>query len=104
MQLPPTCSCGAPIRPEVVLFGEMLPAAAVGRMHRALAKSFDVVFTIGTTSVFPYIAEPVIDQARSGGFAVEINPGDSRVSRLVTHRIRSGAASALSALWDRLEA
>lgn len=104
MKLPPTCSCGGIVRPEVVLFGEMLPAAAVGRMHRAFAQPFDVVFSIGTTSVFPYIATPVIDQARSGGFAVEINPGESAVSRLVTHRIRSGAASALSALWERLDA
>ena len=60
--------------------------------------------SIGTTSVFPYIATPVIDQARTGGVAVEINPGDSSVSKIVTHRIRAGAATALSAIWDRLEA
>ena len=103
ISFPPICACGGLVRPEVVLFGEWLPSAALARMQRALSEPFDVVFSIGTTSVFPYIATPVIDQARSGGFAVEINPGDSTVSRLVTHRIRTGAATALSAIWDRLD-
>lgn len=104
LAFPPACTaCGAVLRPDVVLFGEWLPAGAVARLHRALAEPYDVVFSVGTTSVFPYISTPVVDQVRSGGVAVEINPGDSGVSRIVTHRLRAGAARALGALWDRLE-
>ena len=105
LALPPSCtSCGAVLRPDVVLFGEWLPAAAVGRLRAAMAEPFDLVFSVGTTSVFPYISAPVVEQVRSGGVAVEINPGESGVSRIVTHRLRAGAAAVLGALWDRLEA
>ena len=99
LRLPPSCaSCGALERPDVVLFGEMLPAGAVRTLTAQLARGFDVVFSIGTTSVFPYIAEPVWLARERGGVAVEINPGRSEVSRLVHHRIEMGAAAAMEAI------
>lgn len=52
-------SCGAVVRPDVVLFGEMLPAHKVDELLRELARGFDAYFSVGTTSVFPYIAEPI---------------------------------------------
>jgi NAD-dependent deacetylase len=99
---PPTCArCGAICRPDVVLFEEMLPADAVVALRRAMSRPFDVVFSVGTTSVFPYIAAPVIHQARSGGLAVEVNPGDTAVSDVVSVRIRGRAADALPGLLAR---
>lgn len=99
----PSCPrCLSVIRPEVVLFGEMLPAAAVTALERELAHGFDVVFSIGTTSAFPYIQAPVIAGRRHGALTVEINPSETEVSGHVHHRLRSGAGEALSALWSRL--
>ena len=63
--------------------------------ERELRTGFDLVVSIGTTSVFPYIAGPVVDARREGRTTIEINPGDTEVSHLVTHRIRRGAAQAL---------
>lgn len=40
----------------VVLFGEALPSAAIQHLYAELDQGFDLVFSIGTTSVFPYIA------------------------------------------------
>ena len=94
--------CGVHIRPDVVLFGEMLPELAMAKLRRSYDKPFDLVFSIGTTSVFPYIAEPVLLAARMGVPAVEVNPGDTRVSAVVSHRIREGAAAALGRLYDAL--
>jgi NAD-dependent deacetylase len=55
----PRCpTCGAVVRPDVVLFGERLPEAAVARMASLRTTRFDLVFTIGTTAVFPYIVAP----------------------------------------------
>jgi NAD-dependent deacetylase len=92
----PRCSrCGAVERPDVVLFGEALPPRAVAHLVDELERGFDLVFSVGTTSVFPYIAEPVIAAHRSGRPAVEINPGETEVSDFATHRLRARAAEAL---------
>ncbi|MFH0945758.1 MAG: NAD-dependent protein deacylase [Planctomycetota bacterium] len=95
----PSCgACGGLIRPEVVLFGEMLPALEMAQLSGELSLGFDMVFSVGTTSVFPYIAEPVLRVAAAGGTTVEINPGTTEVSEIVDFRIRCGAAEALDRL------
>jgi NAD-dependent deacetylase len=105
LSIPPACpACGGLVRPEVVLFGEALPSAAVARLIRALEQGFDLVFSIGTTSVFPYIAAPVVEALRSGVPTVEINPGESNVSHYVDYRLRLGAADALAGIRARLAA
>ena len=104
LSIPPRCpDCGSIVRPEVVLFGEMLPGAALAVLERELARGFDLVVSIGTTSVFPYIAAPVMLARRAGRDTVEINPGTTGVSHVVAHRIRNRAAVALDAIWRRLE-
>lgn len=100
LQLPPECpQCGGIMRPEVVLFGEALPVRAVERIEAVLAGGVDVVLSVGTSSVFPYIAGPVVWAARQGVPTVEINPGETPVSGLVEHRLRMDAAEAMPALW-----
>jgi NAD-dependent deacetylase len=104
LPIPPTCpECDSLVRPEVVLFGEMLPVDRVRVLQEQLMRGFDAVFSIGTTSVFPYIAQPVIDARRRGGLTVEINPGVSEVSQVVTHRLRTGAAATMDALVRALD-
>jgi NAD-dependent deacetylase len=99
LECPPRCPrCDAVLRPDVVLFGEMLPVDKLTLLREQLVLGFDAVFSIGTTSVFPYIAGPVIDAARRGVLTVEINPGRSRVSDVVAVRLDVGAALALEAL------
>lgn len=95
MPLPPRCHCGGVLRPDVVLFGEYLPDRALSRLDRELAAGFDMVFSVGTSSVFPYIAAPIRMASRSGIPTVEINPGDTEVSGLVDYRIRERAVPAL---------
>ena len=103
--LPPRCpECGTILRPDVVLFGETLPPEKVERLYHEVARGFDVVFSIGTTSVFPYIAQPVWIAAQSGQPTVEINPGPSEVSDLVDVKLAMGAARALDAIWRRYQA
>lgn len=100
LSIPPACErCGELVRPDVVLFGEMLPRGPVTELAVQLDTGFDIVFSIGTGSMFPYIAQPV-ELARKGGIpTVEINPGDTEVSGIVDYRIRAGAAAALEAIW-----
>ncbi len=96
----PRCpDCGAVARPAVVLFGERLPARQLELYQRETARGFDVVFSVGTTSVFPYISAPVLDAHHWKKPSVEINPGDTDVSEFVTVKLRAGAAAALDAIW-----
>lgn len=99
LQPPPRCEdCRGAVRPRVVLFGEALPALAVERLEAALNEGVDLVMSIGTTSVFPYIAGPVIHAARMGVPTIEINPGESEVSSVVALRIAERAATVLPRL------
>jgi len=105
LALPPACpACGGLLRPDVVLFGEELPTAGMEHLERALQQGFDLVFSIGTTSAFPYIGGTVLWARQFGIPTVEINPGESAVSHLVDFRLRSGAAEAMSALMARIPA
>jgi len=104
LDIPPSCpECASLVRPEVVLFGEMLPLDRARTLQEQLMRGFDAVFSIGTTSVFPYIAEPVIDARRRGALTVEINPGTSEVSHIVNYRLRTGAAAAMDAVVRALD-
>lgn len=104
LSIPPSCpECDSLVRPEVVLFGELLPYDRTRVLQEQLMQGFDAVFSIGTTSVFPYIAQPVVDARRRGMLSVEINPGQSEVSHIVDYRLRMGAAAAMDALVDALD-
>jgi len=104
LEIPPSCPyCAGLVRPRVVLFGEALPLRELERLQQVIEQGVDLVISIGTTSVFPYIAQPVIVAARRGIATAEINPGASEVSHLVRYRVREGAAVALQKLRELLD-
>jgi NAD-dependent deacetylase len=73
----------------------MLPGAALGSLHSELARGFDMVFVIGTTAVFPYIAEPVMRAVRARVPTVEINPARTHLSGMVRYYVPERAAAVL---------
>lgn len=100
-ELPPSCPhCNGIVRPNVVLFGEFLPAAVVQALDRLSTKEFDVVFSIGTTAVFPYISELIATARRRGKPTVEINPARTMISGDVRYRIPLGAAEAMKRVYS----
>ncbi len=99
--IPPRCDqCADLMRPSVVLFGEMLPDAAIAQYDEIFRSRFDLVFAIGTTAGFPYIYEPVANASRQGVTTVEINPDETPLSNVVTHRFSTGAGTALKEILD----
>jgi len=105
LAIPPSCAdCGAVVRPAVVLFGELLPQAALRDLARELEAGFDVVFSIGTSSLFPYIAQPFVVAALQGVPTVEINPAATDVSRFAAHVVRARAKVAMHAIWQAYRA
>jgi NAD-dependent deacetylase len=99
--LPRWGGCSAVLRPDVVLFGEELPEAGIRELKYQLREGFDLVFSIGTTSVFPYISYPVEVARQRDKPTVEINPRATSVSALVRYRLALGASVALDAIWTR---
>ncbi len=70
----PRCDCGAPLRPEVVLFGEYLPVAALTRAEH-LAASADVMLCIGSSlEVYPVAQLPQLT-LDAGGQIVIVTQG-----------------------------
>ena len=101
---PPKCSaCGGVIRPDVVLFGELLPFSVMDQMERLANQRMDIVFSVGTSGLFPYIAEPVMSAHKAGIPTVEINPSSTNLSQIVDYPIRMTAAKALSQLWETVK-
>lgn len=73
LETPPIClACGGPSRPDVVLFGELLPDGVFERAEAAAARS-DLFFVIGTSAVvYPAAGLPIAAKA-AGARIVEVN-------------------------------
>ena len=71
--LPPQCTCGALLRPDVVWFGEFLPDGVMEAASDAVRRS-DIFVVLGTSAqVYP--AAGLVDEAQaSGAFVAEVNP------------------------------
>lgn len=99
LQGAPRCACGGVLRPDVVLFEEMLPPDKVQRLYAELVSDPpDVVIAVGTTAMFPYICEPVHAARLAGGTTVEVNPERTALSDVVDHRLVGNADVVLPAL------
>lgn len=77
--IPPRCAeCGSSMRPDVVLFGELLPIGVYERAANACREA-DMCFVVGTSSVVYPAAELPHIAARSGALVVEVNPEPSGI-------------------------
>jgi NAD-dependent deacetylase len=100
LSAPPRCpDCKGMVRPDVVLFGELLPPRQLAVYKAETKRGFDLIFSVGTTSVFPYISAPVLDAYHFHKPSVEVNPGETDVTEFVTVKLRLGAATALDSIW-----
>ncbi len=71
--MPPRCPrCGGLLRPDVVWFGELLPAAALEAATNA-AKQCDVFFSIGTSGIVEPAASLAYRALSRGATVVIIN-------------------------------
>jgi NAD-dependent deacetylase len=68
----PKCACGGLIRPDVVWFGEQLPARAIDTAF-LVAGSSEVFFSIGTSAVVYPAAWLPLTAKQNGALLIEIN-------------------------------
>jgi len=95
----PVCiDCGSHLRPDVVLFGEMLPAGAYenAAMH---AQDCDLCFVVGTSAVV-YPAALIPEVARAArAYIVEVNPERTPLSNLCDE-VLTGKAGEILPLFE----
>lgn len=97
-EIPPRCPrCGGLLRPDVVWFGEMLPAAAL-RAAEYAATTAEVFFSIGTSSLVYPAAELPFTALNAGATVVEINPQPTPLSAHVSFSLNGAAGQILPAL------
>jgi NAD-dependent deacetylase len=96
--VPPMCpNCGAPLRPDVVWFGEMLPAGAFEAASEA-ARECEVFLSVGTSSlVYPAAALPY-EALESGATLVEVNPSETPLTGHADHVLDGPAGEVLPEL------
>lgn len=77
---PPACRrCGGLVRPDVVWFGELLPAAVLAAA-RHVATNCDLFLVVGTSgAVFPAAELPSLAR-RSGATVIDVNPEPGPIS------------------------
>jgi NAD-dependent deacetylase len=101
-ELIPRCvSCAAPLKPDVVLFGELLPQRALQRAHELCAAA-ELLLCIGSSlEVHPVAALPELTNAAGGTVAI-ITQGATPVDRLAAVRLSGDVVSELNDLLAAL--
>ena len=100
--VPPRCPrCGGLLRPDVVWFGEMLPAGVLRAAERA-ALAAEVFFSIGTSALVYPAADLPFSALAAGVAVVEINPQPTPLSPHVTFSLNGAAGAVLPALVARV--
>jgi len=100
---PPRCHCGAYLRPDVVWFGEMLPADALARAEEA-AEHCEGFLSIGTSAQVYPAAELPLRALSAGATVIEINPERTALTRHAQFSLQGPAGAILPQLLARLEA
>jgi NAD-dependent deacetylase len=99
---PPRCDhCGARIRPGVVWFGEMLPAAEWAVAQRAAADC-DVFLCVGTSAVVQPAASLIDVAFKRGAVTIQVNPNSTGVQSRLSYDLRETAGAVLPALVQRV--
>jgi NAD-dependent deacetylase len=82
----PRCDDGHPLKPDVILFGEELPAAALAQA-RQLAATADLMICVGTSlEVHPVSELPSITLAEGGQIAI-VTKGSTDYDRMAAVRL-----------------
>lgn len=102
--IPPRCACGGYLRPDVVMFGEVIDPECLQRAQM-LASCCDVMLVVGTSAtVEPAAYLPVIAK-RAGAFIIEINPERTPLSRQISDATLLGpAGSVMNQLLEQVAA
>ena len=97
----PRCGQGEPLKPDVVLFGEMLPAAELERA-RELAAGADLLVCVGSSlEVQPVASLPAVTLASGGAVAI-VTQGPTPFDDVAAVRLEGDVVEELEGLLGEL--
>ncbi len=97
------CSCGAILKPDVVFFGEVLPAGTIDRAY-ALAAEAALLLVVGSTlEVWPVGELPLVTR-RAGGAVAIVNLGPTARDDDAELKIDGSAGETLESVVAALDA
>lgn len=98
-EIPPHCSGGGLMRPNVVWFDEELPAPECERIETFFKQGkVDLAFIIGTEATFDYVRGYALEGRRDGALLVEINLKPTPLTESVDIHLRGKAGEILPIL------
>ncbi len=98
----PRCDCGAPLKPDVVLFGEYLPVDALTRAE-VLATGADLMLCIGSSlEVYPVAQLPETTLSAGGRIAI-VTQGRTPFDRRAAVRMNGDVVDELEAVVAALD-
>jgi NAD-dependent deacetylase len=98
----PECpSCGRVLKPDVVMFGELLPEAAIGRALQLAAEARLLLVVGSSLEVYPIAGLPLETLAAGGSLAI-VNRGETQFDVRASVTIDAAAGETLRALADAL--
>ncbi|MDE3024656.1 MAG: NAD-dependent deacylase [Acidobacteriota bacterium] len=94
----PSCpDCGEALKPDVVMFGELLPEAAIGRAIRLSSQAALMLVVGSSLEVFPVAGLPLETLAAGGRLAI-VNRGETPLDDRADVVIDASAGRTLAAL------
>lgn len=90
----PRCSCGEPFKPDVVLFGELLPEAAVERAWSAL-ETCDAILVCGSSLAVAPVGSFPMQMAMRGARVAIVNRGVTAADSVADVRIEASLGPVL---------
>lgn len=88
---PPYCFCGTVMKPDVVMFGEVIPSQAMVDAAQ-LAETCQVMIVVGTSAqVYPAARLPMLAK-QHGAFVVEVNTETTDFTNAITDAFLHGPA------------
>ena len=95
-RVPPRCPrCGAPLRPDVVWFGELLPEHSLQRAQQA-AIDCDLMVVVGTSALVYPAAELPFTAVRAGADVICVNPEPTAIDEIATVALHGKAGELLA--------
>ena len=91
---PPYCSCGSLMKPDIVMFGELIPSIAMQEAAH-LAETCQVMLVIGTSAqVYPAAGLPFIANQHHAA-VIEINTQPTEFTSTITNVFLQGKAGGI---------
>jgi NAD-dependent deacetylase len=99
---PPCPVCGAILKPDVVFFGELLPAAAIDRAFQLARRAASMLVVGSALEVHPVAGLP-LETIGAGGELAIVNRGPTALDAKASIRIEDAAGEVLPAVAEALQ-